>query len=216
MPSAHEPAAEAATGPKPSSHRCPYKPGAPAWYVRATRSALPASRFPASKRQQLTGDQVAVSVEHSGEEGTAHVTLLIGRHLGKPPRPGAARDTWLKVRADLTAHLKDGGFVAVPTKAGVRATPPRPEPVAVHLEPGDVFRDGLDVLGRYRIWCPEHAHLAGLLQNAHGLGPQVFTYAYAMEKARHPIWPQGFRTLHAAAEAWAAHMGLPPVTVTEI
>ncbi len=46
MSSAHEPAAEAATGPKPSSHRCPYKPGAPAWYVHATRSALPASRFP--------------------------------------------------------------------------------------------------------------------------------------------------------------------------
>lgn len=53
-------------------------------------------------------------------------------------------------------------------------------------------------------------------QNAHGLGPQVFTYVYATEKARHPIWPQGFRTLHAAADAWAAHMGLPPVTVTEI
>ncbi|MFF7358286.1 hypothetical protein ACFZA1_37515 [Streptomyces filipinensis] len=61
-----------------------------------------------------------------------------------------------------------------------------------------MFRDGLDALGRYRIWCPEHAHLAGRLQNAHGLGPQVFTYAYATEKARHPIWPQGSRTLHAA------------------
>jgi len=197
-------------------HRCPYRPGAPSWYVRATRRALPPSRFPAFKRQQLTGEQVAVSVDHSSEDGTAHVTLLIGRHLGKPPRPGPARDAWLEVRADLTAHLQEDGFMAVPTKAGVRATPPRPAPVAVHLEHGDVFRDGLDALGRYRIWCPEHAHLAGRLQNAHGLGPQVFTYAYATQKARNPIWPKGFRTLHAAAEAWAAHMGLPPVTVTEI
>ncbi|MBK3644131.1 hypothetical protein [Streptomyces sp. MBT33] len=196
-------------------HRCPYRPGAPSWYVRATRSALPASRFPAVKRQQLAAEQVAVSVGHSGEDGTAHVTLLSGRHLGKPPRPGAARDTWLRLRADIAAHLHKAGFATVPTKGGVRATPPRPEPVAVHLEHGDVFRDGLDALGRYRIWCPEHPHLAGRLQHAHGLGPQVFTYVYATQKARHPIWPTGFRTLHDAAEAWAAHMGLPPVTVTE-
>ncbi|MFJ8273910.1 hypothetical protein ACIQ8G_27110 [Streptomyces sp. NPDC094154] len=47
------------------------------------------------------------------------------------------------------------------------------------------------------------------------MGPQVFTYVYATQKARHPIWPTGFRTLHDAAEAWAAHMGLPPATVTE-
>lgn len=182
-------------------HRCPYRTGAPSWYVRATRSALPASRFPAVKRQQLAAEQVAVSVGHSGEDGTAHVTLLIGRHLGKPPRPGAARDTWLRLRADIAAHLQKAGFATMPTKGGVRATPPRPEPVTVHLEHGDVFRDGLDALGRYRIWCPEHPHLAGRLQTAHGLGPQVFTYVYATEKARHPIWPTGFRTLHDAAEA---------------
>ncbi|MFH9967632.1 hypothetical protein ACH4PR_40775 [Streptomyces mirabilis] len=48
------------------------------------------------------------------------------------------------------------------------------------------------------------------------MGPQVFTYVYATEGARHPIWPTGFRTLRATAEAWAAHMGLPPVTVTAI
>lgn len=141
-------------------HPCPYRPGAPSWYVRATRSALPASRFPAVEYQQLTGEQVAVSVGHSGEDGTAHVTLHIGRHLGKPPRPGPARDTWLRVRADIAARLQQAGFATVPTKAGVRSTPPRPEPVAVHLEHGDVFRDGLDALGRYRIWCPEHPHLA--------------------------------------------------------
>ncbi|MFJ4428468.1 hypothetical protein [Streptomyces bobili] len=197
-------------------HRCPYRPGAPSWYVRATRSALPASRFPAAEHQQLTGEQVAVSVGHSGKDGTAHVALHIGRQLGKPPRPGPARDTWLRVRADLAARLQQAGFATVPTKAGVRSTPPRPEPVAVRLEHGDVFRDGLDALGSYRIWCPEHPHLASRLQNAHGLGPQVFTYVYATHKARHPVWPTGFRTLHAAAEAWAAHMGLPPVSVTEI
>ncbi|MEU2284222.1 hypothetical protein ABZ614_20140 [Streptomyces sp. NPDC013178] len=195
-------------------HRCPYRPGAPSWYVRATRRALPTGRFPAFKRQQLSREQVAVSVDHSGDDGTAHVTLLIGRHLGKPPRPGAARDIWLRVRADIDAHLQEAGFATVATKGGVRATPPRPEPVAVHLEHGDVFRDGLDALGRYRIWRPEHPHLAGRLQNAHGLGPQVFTYVYATQRARHPVWPTGFRTLHAA-EAWAAHVGLPPVMVTE-
>ncbi|MFF0094545.1 hypothetical protein ACFYSF_31945 [Streptomyces canus] len=197
-------------------HRCPYRPGAPSWYVRATRSALPARRFPAFRRQQLTGEQVAVSVGHCGEDGTAHVTVHIGRHLGKPPRPGAARDTWLRVRAEIAAHLQQAGFAAVPTMAGVRSAPPRPEPVAVHLELGDVFREGLGALGRFRIWCPEHPHLTGRLQNAHGLGPQVFTYVYATPKAHHPVWPTGFRTLNAAAEAWAAHMGLPPVSVTEI
>ncbi|WP_415954359.1 hypothetical protein [Streptomyces sp. KLOTTS4A1] len=197
-------------------HRCPYRPGAPSWYVRATRNALPASRFPAADRPQLTGEQVTVSVDHSGEDGTAHVTLHIGRHLGKPPRPGPARDTWLRVHDDITARLQQSGFATVPTKAGVRSTPPRPEPVAVHLEHANVFRDGLDALGRYRIWCPEHPHLSGRLQNAHGLGSQVFTYVYATDKARHPVWPTGLRTLRAAAEAWAAHMGLPPVSVTEI
>ncbi|MFK0113912.1 hypothetical protein [Streptomyces sp. NPDC091217] len=159
---------------------------------------------------------MAVSVGHCGEDGTAHVTLLIGQHLGKPPRPGPARDTWLGVRADVAAHLHQAGFVTAPTGGGVRAASPRPEPVAVHLEHGNVLRDGLGALGRYRIWCPEHPHLAGRLQNAHGLGPQVFTYVYATERARNPVWPRGFRALHDAAEAWAAHMGLPPVTVTEI
>ncbi|MFC9627608.1 hypothetical protein ACFTXM_49375 [Streptomyces sp. NPDC056930] len=144
------------------------------------------------------------------------MTLLIGQHLGKPPRPGPARDTWLRVRADIAAHLHEAGFVTVPTKAGVRASPPRPEPFAVRLEHGDVFCDGLDALGRYRIWYPDHPHLTGLLQTAHGMGPQVFTYVYATERARNPVWPTGFRALHGAAEAWAAHMGLPPVTVTEI
>ncbi|MFG2961410.1 hypothetical protein ACGF5O_47805 [Streptomyces sp. NPDC048291] len=200
----------------PACRRCPFRPGAPAWYVRAARRALPTNRFPAAERQRLTAAQVAVSVGHSSEDGTAHVTLLIGQHHGKPPRPGPARDTWLRVRADVAAHLRDAGFVTALTGGGVRAAAPRPEPVAVLLEHGDVFRDGLGALGRYRIWCPEHPHLTGRLQNAHGLGPQVFTYVYATERARNSLWPTGFRSLHDAAEAWAAHMGLPPVTVTEI
>ncbi|ONK13277.1 hypothetical protein [Streptomyces sp. MP131-18] len=197
-----------------------YYPGAPAWWIRAAREALPQGHFPDRKDMQPGG--IGISLLHAEVEGRVTVWMEIdtGRtvHDERPRRGTAAEERWLATRDDLAATLMDAGFHdIVRTRAGLLATAPQPsEPTHLHLRHANVFEEGVDALGRYTIRCPDHPHLRGLLVTDHGLGPTAFTYVYGHEDDQHPVWPQGFRGLHAAARAWAVHCGLPsPIEVTE-
>jgi hypothetical protein len=189
-----------------------YHEGAPAWYVRAAREALPVEDFPDT--DDLAPGGHAVFVTHGGETGRASVQLAMDSpqkcHTWRPKSAGPGK-RWDALVDDIAARLEAAGFADVRrTTMGVWATPPTPtaEEVEFLLAPDA----DLENVGVYHLTCAQYPKLTARIDG--GFHPGVTSGSggfIALNSEGTPV-TTGYRTVDGALRAahdYAAYCGIP-------
>ncbi|PVD04501.1 hypothetical protein [Streptomyces sp. CS014] len=191
----------------------PFYEGAPAWYLRAARTVLPADAFP--DLDQLPSGGHAVTVAHGGEYGRAFVQLAMDTpralHIERPKSKGPGQ-RWDALIDDIANVLLAAGYANVRrANMGVFADVPLPagEDVEMILAPDP----DLTKVGVYHLTTPAHPHLKATVDGGFHGGITSGSGGYvALNSKGTPISPTGFRQVGGevkAAREYAVYCGVP-------
>ncbi len=189
-----------------------YHEGAPAWYVRAAREALPVEDFPDT--DDLAPGGHAVFVTHGGETGRASVQLAMDStqkyHTWRPKSAGPGK-RWDALVDDIAARLEAAGFTDVRrTTMGVWATPPKPadEEVEFLLTPDA----DLENVGVYHLTSAQYPKLTARIDGGFHRGVTSGSGGFIACNSKGTPVTAGYRTPDGALRAardYAAYCGIP-------
>ncbi|MGW1046568.1 hypothetical protein [Streptomyces sp. NPDC002547] len=189
-----------------------YHEGAPAWYVRAAREALPVEDFPDT--DDLAPGGHAVFVTHGGETGRASVQLAMDTpqkcHTWRPKSAGPGK-RWDALVDDIAARLEAAGFTDVRrTNMGVWATPPNPadEEVEFLLTPDA----DLENVGVYHLTSAQYPKLTARIDGGFHRGVTSGSGGFIAFNSEGTPVTTGYRTPDGALRAahdYAAYCGIP-------
>lgn len=189
-----------------------YHEGAPAWYVRAAREALPVEDFPDTD-DLVTGGH-AVFVTHGGETGRASVQLAMDSpqkcHTWRPKSAGPGK-RWDALVDDIAARLEAAGFTDVRrTTMGVWATPPNPadDEVEFLLTPDA----DLENVGVYHLTSARYPKLTARIDGGFHRGVTSGSGGFMACNSKGTPVTAGYRTPDGALRAardYAAYCGIP-------
>lgn len=189
-----------------------YYEGAPAWYVRAAREALPVEDFP--DLDDLAPGGHAVLVTHGGEIGRASVHLSMDSpqkcHTWRPKSAGPGK-RWDALVDGIVTRLEEAGFTNVRrTTMGVWADAPKPasDEVEFLLTPDA----DLENVGVYHLLCPQYPELTARIDGGfhHGVTSGSGGFV-ALNSEGKPV-TTGYRTPDGAIRAardYADYCGIP-------
>ncbi|MFJ3097906.1 hypothetical protein [Streptomyces hydrogenans] len=190
-----------------------YFEGAPAWYQRAAREALPADTFPDLDAMPQGGH--AVTVAYGGETGRVAVLLMMDTrkklHTERPKSAGPG-ERWTALVNTIAVTLSGAGFTNVRrTNLGVWADAPLPAgpEVELHLTPDP---DLLNV-GVYHLTIPNYPKLRARIDGGfhHGVTSGSSGYT-AFDSTGKTVPNTGFRSADGylrAARAYGGYCGIP-------
>ncbi|MDH6522438.1 hypothetical protein [Streptomyces sp. SAI-090] len=189
-----------------------YHEGAPAWYVRAAREALPVEDFPDT--DDLAPGGHAVFVAHGGENGRASVQLSMDSpqkcHTWRPKSAGPGK-RWDALVDGIAACLEAAGFTDVRrTNMGVWATPPNPadEEVEFLLTPDA----DLENVGVYHLTSAQYPKLTARIDGGFHRGVTSGSGGFVAFNSEGTPVTAGYRTADGALRAardYAAYCGIP-------
>ncbi|MGA5442488.1 hypothetical protein ACPCKW_23630 [Streptomyces griseoincarnatus] len=189
-----------------------YHEGAPAWFVRAAREALPVEDFP--DLDDLVRGGHAVTVTHGGEVGRASVQLTMDTaqkcHMFRPKSAGPGA-RWDALVDGIVARLEKAGFANIRrTTMGVWANAPEPagEEVEFLLTPDA----DLENVGVYHLTCAKYPKLTARIDGGYHHGVTSGSGGFMALNSKGKPVTAGYRTPDGAIRAardYADYCGIP-------